>query len=258
MRRTSSAIPLETSASCSAADRSSALAGASTQVRYRSATRTWPSGAAFSCARRSAGSAPARDELVEAAHGDHRGGRRRPVRLDLQVVVAHDERAARELERAKRLHVLQAVVPPGRHLEHRLARRPRAGNSFREEAVQRLGDIDQGRDAPLALGPVGHVGQRPQLAGHPGERGGAGGLGLRPVEPAERHAAGDVGGQRRARLQDAHQPVDERARLRRRGRARRSTPSAARAPPARRRRTARGRGRSGTPPAQARDQGQAR
>jgi hypothetical protein len=41
------------------------------------------------------GDPPARDDLVEAAHRDHRGGRRRPVRLDLQVVVTHDERTPR-------------------------------------------------------------------------------------------------------------------------------------------------------------------
>ena len=94
MRRTWLAIPLATSASRSRADRSSAVAGAQAQFRYRSATRTWASGADFSCARRSAASRPARDEFVEPAHGDYRGGRRHPVRLYLEVVAAHHERAA--------------------------------------------------------------------------------------------------------------------------------------------------------------------
>ena len=127
------------------------MAGASAQVRYRSATRTRPLRARRQLGAQVGAQSTAGDQLIEPAHGDDRGGRRRPVRLDLQVVVAHDERAAPDLERAKRLHVLQAVVPSRHDLEHRLARRPLARDPLREKAVQGLGDVDQGRDAPLAL-----------------------------------------------------------------------------------------------------------
>ena len=251
MRRTWLAIPLATSASRSRADRSSAVAGAQAQFRYRSATRTWAFGRGFQLRAQVGGEPAARGEFVEPAHGDYRGGRRHPVRLYLKVVVAHHERAARKVERAKRLHVLQPVVPPGRHLEHRLARRPAAATLAPRESRPAAAGYRRGpRCAALAPGrracpPAPAVRRAPRRA-RPHER---------PQPPASGTSRTPPGGpgRRRAESESARRaPAGPRARARgRRGQARPSMPSAARIRPARRCRSARERGISGTPPAPA-------
>ena len=119
-------------------------------------------------------------------------------------VAGRQHRAAAVLDDADVAQVAdQPVVPPGHHLEHH------GVVALGEHPEDRLPGGDDVVDLGGAL--VGVVGQRVELAAHPGLDAGALGLDQRRVEAAEPHLAGEVADLRVPHLGGGHQVVEHRA-----------------------------------------------
>ena len=90
------------------------------------------------------------------------------------------------------MQVVLAVVAPGEHLQHRLARRDAVLEPLGQEAHDLLGDGRQGLDPPRPVGDVAVGRERGELVADAEQDVGALRVHGRLVEPAEPDAAGQV------------------------------------------------------------------